>query len=238
MTIPIPPTSATEEPTTCVRINELWIPVLLGALQSLLNPPNWTSGYINPKMINPNAIWEGDEEANRLAEQQILKIMDVLMLGNCEDDMPTGSVSAFVGTIAPEGYLLCDGASYEKAAYPSLWGVLSLHGAIFEEDTTHFIVPDLRGRVIVGAGQGMGLTNRLVGQFDGFETHTLEVNELPVHEHNVPYTIQLAGALMASGGDFDVIDFTASPASTSETGNDQAHNNMPPFFVLNFIIKT
>lgn len=237
MSIPIPPTNYDDEPTVCIRINELWIPVVLGALQKFLNPPQWgidkNSGVF---MINAPPIWEGDEEDQFLAEQQILGIMTALMLGNCEDDMPTGGVQMYAGTVAPDGWLLCDGSSHEKAVYPSLWGVLSLSGAIFEEDTDHFIVPDLRGRVVVGAGTGMGLTARLMGQIDGEETHLLAESELPGHTHE----ISASDSGIGGGG------LAAATAElpeegllyTKPTGGDEPHNNMPPFFVLNFIIKT
>jgi microcystin-dependent protein len=44
-------------------------------------------------------------------------------------------------------------------------------------------VPDLRGRVSVGAGQGANLAYRSVGSYGGEETHTLSVYEMPVHNH-------------------------------------------------------
>lgn len=238
MTIPVPDANHDDEPTTCVRINDLWIPVVLGALQAFLNPPQWGIDQ-NVFMINPEPIWDGDEESQFLAEQQVLAIMDALMLGNCleEDEMPVASVVSYAGTTAPTGWLLCDGASHLKADYAALWAVLSESGAIFEEDSTHFIVPDLRGRMAIGAGAGAGLTARSIGQFDGHETHLLEVNQLPAHDHKSAFQSQEMGIGSEELANLGVFS-PESAEMTSLTGSDEPHNNMPPFFVLNYIIKT
>lgn len=43
--------------------------------------------------------------------------------------------------------------------------------------------PDLRGRTIVGAGQGTGLENRIFGSFFGSETHEIQPNQVPTVDH-------------------------------------------------------
>lgn len=62
----------------------------------------------------------------------------------------TGVVSiwpAAAGSI-PSGYLLCDGASYLRADYPDLFAIIgTTFGAV---DGTHFNVPNLKGRMVVG----------------------------------------------------------------------------------------
>lgn len=45
--------------------------------------------------------------------------------------------------------------------------------------------PDLRGRFILGRGQGTGLSNRTYGDIDGHETHTLTTSEMPSHTHTI-----------------------------------------------------
>src|SRR6478735_6006493 len=63
---------------------------------------------------------------------------------------PVGSVLDFAGSVAPTGYLLCDGTIYPISSYPKLAAVL---GATYGGDgVTTFAVPDCRGRVIAGAG--------------------------------------------------------------------------------------
>lgn len=44
--------------------------------------------------------------------------------------------------------------------------------------------PDVRGRSILAAGQGAGLTDREVGTTEGKEEHLISINEMPPHAHN------------------------------------------------------
>lgn len=63
--------------------------------------------------------------------------------------LPTGCLAPFAGDTPPKGYLLCDGASYLVADYPDLFAVIgNKYGA--PPDGEHFIVPDARGRSLVG----------------------------------------------------------------------------------------
>lgn len=95
--------------------------------------------------------------------------------------LPPGVVCAYTTTSAPTGYLLCDGSSQLRASFANLFAVIGItYGSA---DGTHFNVPDLRGRVIVGTGSGSGLTIRNLAATGGAETHALSVAELPSHNH-------------------------------------------------------
>lgn len=62
---------------------------------------------------------------------------------------PVGAVSAFAGTSAPSGWLLCDGSAVSRTTYSALYAVTSI--AFGQGDgTTTFNVPDLRGRFVRG----------------------------------------------------------------------------------------
>jgi microcystin-dependent protein len=67
-----------------------------------------------------------------------------------------GKIDAFMRTTAPEGYLKCDGSTYNIADYPLLCDVFaSDFGSVnyFGGDgTTTFAVPDLRGEFLRGTG--------------------------------------------------------------------------------------
>lgn len=64
--------------------------------------------------------------------------------------IPVGTVNEYTGTTAPTGWLLADGSSYERTGiYARLYGVIGTkYGAA---DSTHFNVPDMRGRFARGA---------------------------------------------------------------------------------------
>lgn len=98
-----------------------------------------------------------------------------------------------------------------------------------------FFLPDLRGRAPIGAGQGMGLTNRVLGTGIGEETQTLSVAEMPSHSHTVQ-TQQAGGA--STAGTISKSTHLRLPEATSSVGGSQPHNNLPPSLPVNYIIKT
>jgi len=140
-----------------------------------------------------------------------------------------GLIMPFVTADPPPDVLPCDGAEYLREDYPILYDVLD---AAFIVDADHFIVPDLRGRTIIGAGDGSGLTTRNVGDTGGEENHELTESEIPSHSHTIPLTFT---TLAVEPGEVAVL----SPVpiltdSTGSTGGDDTHNNMQPFYVLNY----
>lgn len=87
----------------------------------------------------------------------------------------------FGGNFAPRGWAFCNG---QLLAISTNTALFSLLGTTYGGNgQTTFGLPDLRGRSIVHPGQGAGLANVVQGQMGGQETHTLTVNEMPVHAH-------------------------------------------------------
>lgn len=94
-----------------------------------------------------------------------------------------GDLKPSAAAAAPAGWLLCDGALYPRSgATAALFTVIgTTYGA--GDGSSTFAVPDLRGRAPIGAGQGAGLANRLLGATGGEEAHTLANGEMPSHAH-------------------------------------------------------
>ena len=114
--------------------------------------------------------------------------------------LPTGAIMPFAGASAPSGgYLLCDGSSVSSSTYLALHAVISntYGGSAYTGAAgLSFNLPDLRGRLPMGAGTGTGLnssgtgapsgtaqTARTRGQWLGEETHLLTTAELASHTH-------------------------------------------------------
>ncbi len=94
-----------------------------------------------------------------------------------------GQVAAFGGNYLPSGWLPADGSLVSISDYSTLF---SLVGTRFGGNgTTNFALPDLRGRTIVGAGAGPGLTAVALGEAFGDTLMTLTMAQLPAHDHTL-----------------------------------------------------
>jgi microcystin-dependent protein len=153
--------------------------------------------------------------------------------------VPTGVISPYAGLDSniPTGYLLCNGQEVSASTYSALKDVITTtYGAYTNGSggvgTTHFRLPDLRGRAPIGAGTGTGLTARALGATVGTETHTLTIAQMPSHDHS---SLQFGSSGGAAGLRADAI--VTTDTRTGFTGGGEAHPNMQPSLALNFIIK-
>src|SRR5215212_259973 len=90
-------------------------------------------------------------------------------------------IRLFAGNFAPRNWAFCAGQILPIAQNTALFSLLgTTYGG---NGQTTFALPDLRGRVAVGAGQGPGLSNISLGQVAGETTHTLISQEIPAHNH-------------------------------------------------------
>ena len=141
------------------------------------------------------------------------------------------------GTVVAWNYTATDteGTELSKAGTlraPPGWAICD--GRIVDGVTT----PNLNNRFILGQGP-----DRIKGAIGGAETVILNETHLPSHRHNM----QLANGQYASGQDSKA--FTSTKASVWQHGSlgvaptglgpggGQAHENMPPYYVLVYIIK-
>jgi len=108
--------------------------------------------------------------------------------------------------------------------------------------------PDLRDRFIVGAGNSYS-----IGDTGGENFHTLTVDEMPSHSHEVndpghfhsgdTYRRDTQGVTSGSEGVADNkwgsenVDIAYTGITIGNTGGDQSHENRPPYYALAFIMK-
>jgi microcystin-dependent protein len=132
-------------------------------------------------------------------------------------------------------FMLCTGTSLLRAEYPILFSALGGTSSPFGfADSSHFNIPDYRGRTLIGSGTGSGLSARVLGATGGEETHVLSVNEMPSHNHTIDISTNNTGSGNSQWGIGTQI---AEQTTTNSTGSNAAHNNMQPFAVTNIYIR-
>lgn len=156
-----------------------------------------------------------------------------------------GAIFPFASADTPENTLLCDGSTHNRVDYPDLYAALD---TAFIVDADHFVTPDLRANVVVGAGASLGSYGVvIVGDTGGQAEVTLTEGQLASHIHTTnPHTHgeSIAIPTIINGGleapassatPSTGITGTASP-STNATGSNEAHDNVQPFMALKYCI--
>jgi len=92
--------------------------------------------------------------------------------------MPVGSISAYAGSAAPQGWLKCDGSAVSRTTYSTLFGVIGTTYGAGDQSTT-FNLPDLRNEFIRGRPDSRAIGSKVAGSY---LAHTHGVND-PGHAH-------------------------------------------------------
>lgn len=168
--------------------------------------------------------------------------------------VPAGVMLPYGGTSAPTSYLLCDGTSYLRADYPALYAAIGT--AFGTADSTHFNVPDFRGRFLRGAAGSAttdpdkaSRTAMATGGNTGNNVGSIQADAYASHNHNIygnssggalwnltlPGAYAVAAISAGTGGAYDnVLDASSSPAIQASGGNETRPLNA----YVNYIIKT
>ena len=204
--------------------------------QVALSPGSVVSSYLAADAVTTAKLADAAVTTAKVADLAITeaKLSTGLAAWVVRGGFASGDLKMTATTTTPDGWLECDGAALSRASYAALFAAIgTAYGA--GDGSSTFNVPDLRGRVPMGAGTGAGLTARALGDKTGAETVALSIANLPAHDHG------LGGkAVYVSGG-------TANPgdgsgwgnwANATSQGSGTAHNNMQPSLGVRFVIKT
>jgi microcystin-dependent protein len=151
-------------------------------------------------------------------------------------------IMIFAGNFPPRGWAFCDGQLLPISQNTALFSLLgTTYGG---NGQTTFALPDLRGRVPVHAGQGLGLSSVSLGEVGGAEVVTLTGAQSPAHVHEVAASNGGATAsrpsnnFLAAGGAYATASdgTTMNPAMIRNSGGGQPHENRQPYLALNFCI--
>jgi microcystin-dependent protein len=169
-------------------------------------------------------------------------------------DFYMAQILLFGGNFAQRTFAFCQGQILSIAQNTALFSLLgTTYGG---NGQTTFALPDLRGRVPVGTGQGPGLPYVNLGEVSGTPTTTLIITNMPAHNHTLlassavgtagtPSGNFLSGSPKTGSGpnattlntyNAGPIDSVLNPQSIGISGGSQPFNNMQPYLGLNYII--
>lgn len=168
-----------------------------------------------------------------------------------------GEIRMFAGNFAPRTWAFCQNQIISIAQNTALFSILgTTYGG---NGQTTFALPDFRGRIAVGTGQGPGLSNMTLGQMAGTPTVTLTTNNMPAHNHGITGSVTMQANNDSTGLTDDATNarlglptspniFTkavdtlvpmAPAVSTLQVGvngGSQPFSIMPPYLGMNYII--
>jgi microcystin-dependent protein len=150
-----------------------------------------------------------------------------------------GEIKIISWNFPPKGWTFCNGQLLPINQNQALFSIL---GTTYGGDgRVNFGLPNLQGRSPVHVGNGIAL-----GELGGETTHTLNISEIPAHNHvpvgssNTATVRSAAGHLWCADSTNNPYNPTAdtamNPATVGATGGSQPHENMSPYLVLNFVI--
>lgn len=160
-------------------------------------------------------------------------------------DGTLGEIRLWAALFAPRCWLFCNGAILAITEYAALYSLL---GTMYGGDgRSTFALPDLRGRVPIGVGQGTNLPAYTQGQTGGRESVTLSAAQIPPHQHGLACSATQAtqaspanaypnAAAAGSSLYADTGGTTLASQAILNTGANSRHENMMPCLTTNYII--
>lgn len=159
--------------------------------------------------------------------------------------MPAGAMLPFAGDNIPNGWLKCDGRSLARSVYPQLFAAIGTkYGA---PSSVTFNIPDMSERMPIGVKNNDAQLGA-VGATGGERSHTLTASEMPAHTHKIVSNnstwskgVGIWDSNVGSGSGWKVVSGSDTGESgnliTNAAGDNNPHNNLPPYLVVNYIIR-
>lgn len=161
-----------------------------------------------------------------------------------------GEIRIFGFTFPPQNWAQCNGQTLQIMQFQVLYAVIGVQFGGDGQNT--FKLPNLQGSAVYEAGQGLGLTPRIVGQTEGNTAASVNGTQMPYHQHtlnaipgttaqlvntptqNISYLARSFGQLDFTNT--DTHDTTLSQTMLNPTGSSQGHENRQPYLTMNFCI--
>ena len=163
------------------------------------------------------------------------------------------TIMMFAGTFAPKNWVLCNGQTLNIASNTALF---SLVGTTYGGNgTTNFGLPNLQGRLAIGAGQGPGLSLYDLGETGGSTSATMTTAQMPAHPHTggavtIPLTNTVASVEQASNnilatptadtyataGTTPTVNYGGFSATADIQGGSQPFAIEQPYLAMNYVI--
>ena len=162
-----------------------------------------------------------------------------------------GQIQPFGFNFAPRGWAQCNGQTMAVSQNPALFALIgTMYGG---NGTSTYQLPNLQSRVPMHFGTAPSGTTYYQGQVAGEEIVTLNINMLPLHNHNfvgssgnansgVPAPGQALAKVTLSSGTPDnfygpnTTPQPLNPACVAPAGSNQPHQNLQPYLAINFCI--
>lgn len=163
--------------------------------------------------------------------------------------IPAGFIMMSGGLVIPAGWLVCDGSLVSRTTYAGLFAAIGTAYGLGDGSTT-FGLPNFKGKFPAGFNAADADFNAL-GDVGGAKTVTLTTAQMPAHTHTQdPHNHSIWGN-NATGGSSAFGEAVLAPATGSNnkltaqatatnqnTGGGGAHENLPPFLTVHFVVKT
>ncbi|MFN0216175.1 MAG: phage tail protein [Saprospiraceae bacterium] len=163
------------------------------------------------------------------------------------------TIMMFASNFAPKNWAYCAGQILQISQNTALFSILgTTYGG---NGTTTFGLPDLQGRVAVGAGQGPGLSDYQLGQSANAENATMTVANMAGHTHtagavsipvsNTAATLKEANGnilgtptadIYATHGTTPAVNYGSFSATVAQTGSSQAFSILQPYECISYVI--